>query len=116
MTAVLDNLASLRRLLGDEMPAIGPTVVTRSAIEIGSTAWWLMEPGIGIRKRVARELILSLTGARRAKLVAEKFHNSPDRAAGIAQEAQILHRVNERTRSGQAFGLVLQPADRERGT
>ncbi len=31
MTAVLDNPASLRRLLGDEMPAIGPTVVTASA-------------------------------------------------------------------------------------
>jgi hypothetical protein len=54
-----------------------------------------MEPGIGIRKRVARELILSLTSARRAKFVAEKFHNSPDRAAGIAQEAQILRRVKE---------------------
>lgn len=95
MTAVLDDLGSLRRLLGDELPAIGPTVVARSAIEIGSTAWWLMEPGIGVRRRVCRELVLSLRSARRAKLVAEKFRNSPDQAAGIAQEAQVLRRVKE---------------------
>jgi hypothetical protein len=32
MRAVLDNLGSLRRLLSDQMPVIGPTVVARSAI------------------------------------------------------------------------------------
>ena len=52
MTGVLDNLASLHQLLASQMPAIGPTVVARSAIEIGSGVWWLMEPGIGARARV----------------------------------------------------------------
>jgi hypothetical protein len=47
MHGVLDNLGSLRRLLGDQMPVIGPTVVARSAIEISSAAWWIMEPGVG---------------------------------------------------------------------
>jgi len=70
MTAVLDDLASLFRLLDTQMPVLGATVVARSAIEIGSTAWWLMEPGIGVRRRVCRELVLSLTSARRAQQVA----------------------------------------------
>jgi hypothetical protein len=95
MKAVLDNLASFRRLLGDEMLAIGPTVVARSAIEISSTVWWLMEPGIGIRKRVSRELVLSLASARRAGYVAQKLHENPDRTAAITQESQVLRRVKE---------------------
>lgn len=51
MTGVLDNLAGLRQLLADQMPVIGPTVIARSAIEIASGAWWLMEPGIAARRR-----------------------------------------------------------------
>jgi hypothetical protein len=73
MTAVLDNLASLGQLLGDQMPVIGLTVIARSAIEIAAGAWWLMEYGIGARRRVCRELVLSLTSARRAKQVADEF-------------------------------------------
>ena len=34
MTGVLDNFASMHRLIGVQMPVIGPTVVARSAIEI----------------------------------------------------------------------------------
>jgi hypothetical protein len=73
MIGVLDDLASLQRLLGDQMPVIGPTVVARSAIEIASGVWWLMEPGIGARRRVCRELALSLTSARRARQVSQVY-------------------------------------------
>jgi hypothetical protein len=38
MTGVTDNLGSIRQLIGDPMPAIGPTVIARSALEIGSAA------------------------------------------------------------------------------
>jgi hypothetical protein len=63
------------------MPVIGPTVVARSAIEISSGAWWLMEPGIGARVRVCRELVLSLTSARRAKQLATEFRNTGSTSA-----------------------------------
>jgi hypothetical protein len=56
MTGVLDDLAGPWQMLDDQMSVIGPTVVARSAIEIASGAWWLMEPGIGVRRRVCREL------------------------------------------------------------
>jgi hypothetical protein len=59
MTGVLDNLGSIRQLIGDPMPAVGPTLIARSAMEIGATAWWLMEPGIGARRRTCRQLVLS---------------------------------------------------------
>jgi len=100
MTAVLDDLASLQRLLGDQMPAIGPTVVARSAIEIASGAWWLMEPGIGARRRVCREVALSLTSARRARQVAEEyqatgFQVSDAIAGALRREAKVLERIAE---------------------
>jgi hypothetical protein len=38
MTGVLDNLASINQVLGTQMPAIGSTVLARSAIEIASGA------------------------------------------------------------------------------
>ena len=57
-----------------------------------------MEPGIGVRRRVCRELVLSLTSARRAKQAAEEF-----RAGGFQigqeitdasqQEARVLQRI-----------------------
>jgi hypothetical protein len=70
----------------------------RSAIEIGSGVWWLMEPGIGARARVCRELALSLTSARRAGQLAGEF-----RATGFdvseaikeaeQQKARVLQRI-----------------------
>jgi hypothetical protein len=98
MTGVLDDLAGLRQMLDDQMSVIGPTVVARSAIEIASGAWWLMEPGIGVRRRVCRELALSLSSARRAKQVAQEFKDkgypvSQDMDEAHEQEARALQRI-----------------------
>ena len=100
MTGVLDDLASLQRLLGDQMPVIGPTVVARSASEIASGVFWLMEPGIGVRRRVCRELALSLTSARWAKKVAEDFQargfQIPQEITNaLQQEARVLKRITD---------------------
>ncbi|WP_300604282.1 hypothetical protein [Trebonia sp.] len=108
MLGVVDDLKSLERLLVDPVPVIGPTVLARSAIEIASGAWWLAEPGIGARRRVCRELVLSLTSARRAKQIAdeyaESFQQSGDPtpvevalmiAEARQQESTILQRIAE---------------------
>ena len=100
MTAVRDNLASLRQMLGEQMPVIGPTVVARSAIEITSGVWWLMQPRIGVRARVCRELVLSLTSARRAKQVAQGFQAQGFTVTGaisdaLQQETGILQRITD---------------------
>jgi hypothetical protein len=100
MTGVLDNLASIHQVLGDQMPVIGPTVLARSSIEIASGVWWLMEPGIGVRRRVCRELALSLESARRAKQVAEEFQATgfqvgQEIADALQQEAGVLQRITD---------------------
>ena len=111
MTGVLDNLATLRALLGDPMPTIGPTVVARSAIEIGATAWWLMEPRLGVRRRVCRELALSLASARRAGQVAEEIDDPEGKAEGQAQEARVLRRITDlaiAAPTGKPFAPVIE--------
>jgi hypothetical protein len=100
MTGVLDNLASINQVLGAQMPAIGPTVLARSAIEIASGAWWLMEPGIDARRRVCRELALSLESARRAKQVAEEFRATGFQVGqeitdALQQESRVLQRITD---------------------
>ncbi|WP_300603003.1 hypothetical protein [Trebonia sp.] len=103
MTGVLDNLACLHQILDDAMPVIGPTIVARSAIEIASTVWWLMEPRIGVRRRVCRELVISLTSARRAGQVASGMQASGYQTGGLQagsavgnalqQEGRVLQRI-----------------------
>ena len=100
MLAVLDDLASLHRLLGEPMPVIGPTLVARSVAEIAWGAWWLMEPGIGARARVCRELVHSLTSARRAGQVAGEFLATgwdvgDEIKDASQQEARVLKRIAE---------------------
>lgn len=92
MHGVIDDLSSLHKLLGVSMPVIGAPIVARSAIEISSTVWWLMEPGIGVRARVCRGLVLSLTSARRAKRVAELF-DATQVTEHLQQEANVLQRI-----------------------
>jgi hypothetical protein len=101
MTGVLDNLSCLHQMLDDTMP----TIVARSAIEIASTVWWLMEPRIGVRRRVCRELVISLISARRAGQVARGMQSTGYHTSGpqvgnavsdaLQQEARILQRITD---------------------
>jgi len=105
MTGVLDNLSCLHQILDETMPVIGPTVVARSAIEIASTAWWLMEPRIGVRRRVCRELVISLISARRAGQVARGMQSTGYHTSGpqvgnavsdaLQQEARVTQRITD---------------------
>jgi hypothetical protein len=111
MTGVMDNLGSIRQLIGDPMPAIGPTVIARSAMEMGAAAWWLMEPGIGARRRTCRHLVLSLISARRAAQVAEELRDEEARAEGLAQEGRMLALIADLAVSppaGSAYKPVIE--------
>ncbi len=105
MTGALDNLTSLHQMLDDTMPVIAPTIVARSAVEIASTVWWLMEPRIGVRRRVCRELVISLTSARRAGQVARGmqatgYHTGDSQLSSavsdaLQQERHVLQRITD---------------------
>jgi hypothetical protein len=54
MDAGLAHLRALALLYVDSPPEMAPTTIARSVMETAATAWWIMEPGIGARSRVAR--------------------------------------------------------------
>jgi hypothetical protein len=54
MDAALAHLRALALLYVDSPPEMTPTTIARSVMEMAATAWWIMEPGIGVRSRVAR--------------------------------------------------------------
>jgi hypothetical protein len=111
MTGVMDNLGSIRQLIDDPMPAIGPTVIARSAMEIGAVAWWLTEPGIGARRRTCRQLVLSLVSARRAAQVAGEVQDDEARVEGLAQEGRVLALMADlaiRPPAGPAYKPVIE--------
>jgi hypothetical protein len=51
-------------LIGADRPPPGIETVTRSSLEAGSVAWWLLEPGLTARQRVCRMQLLRRNGAR----------------------------------------------------
>ena len=54
MDTALTHVRALALLYVDSPPAMAPTTIARSVMESAATAWWIMEPGIGPRCRVAR--------------------------------------------------------------
>jgi hypothetical protein len=59
-------------VIGEGRPAPGIETETRSALEAGSVAWWLLEPGLTARQRVCRMQLLRRNSAREfARSIAE---------------------------------------------
>jgi hypothetical protein len=56
LMAAKDHLASLRRLLEPPVTLYGPMTMARASIEASAAAYWLLDPGISVRERVARSL------------------------------------------------------------
>lgn len=55
--AGLDALAALRDSVNVSSTNYVPGVLSRAAMEAGSQAFWLLEPGIGARRRVIRSVL-----------------------------------------------------------
>jgi hypothetical protein len=53
-----------------------------------------MQPGIGVRQRVCRELVLSLTSAERAEQLGEAMNNQEAREEGRAQVKRVRERIS----------------------
>ena len=51
--------------------------LARSALEAGSQAWWLLEPDIGARRRVARFLLIRASSARSLKETSKALGLAP---------------------------------------
>jgi hypothetical protein len=80
-----DSANSMARLLSsDPTPLYAHTVLARSALEHAGRSWWLMDPEIGVKRRVARgmnERIFALTESSRLPLDDERRRAQKRRTA-----------------------------------
>lgn len=91
LIAVTDHAASLGRLITDPdlTGCLAVEAVARSAVETAAHSWWLVEPGLTARQRVARFLADQLFSAYQAEDMARRM-NWPTGVAGISPEAHEI--------------------------
>lgn len=82
-------------LIGSDRPAPGIETETRSALEAGSVAWWLLQPELTARLRVCRMQLLRRNSARELARSIEEVGEDPSVAgietiAGIEAECRDL--------------------------
>jgi hypothetical protein len=82
-------------VIGAGRPAPGIETETRSALEAGSVAWWLLEPGLTARQRVCRMQLLRGNSAREfARSIGEVGEDPAvagnETVAGIEAECRAL--------------------------
>jgi len=76
-------------------PAPGIETETRSALEAGSVAWWLLEPGLTARQRVCRMQLLRRNSAREFARSIDELGEDPavagtETVAGVEAECRAL--------------------------
>lgn len=91
LIAVTDHAASLARLISDPdlSGCLAVEAVARAAVETAARSWWLMEPGLAARERVARFLADQLFSAYQAEDMARRM-NWPMGVAGISPAADQI--------------------------
>jgi hypothetical protein len=85
--------ALVRELSHRDTPVYAHVVLARAALEHASRAWWLFDPAIGLRRRVARgmnERIFGLYEQRRLSLTEEHDARASERLNGLFAEAARL--------------------------
>jgi hypothetical protein len=69
--AALDALLAFRDSVNMSTTSYVPGVLSRAAMEAGSQAFWLLEPGIGARRRVIRSVLVRAGSAANLKETVE---------------------------------------------
>lgn len=77
LEAVLQCVRALSGALTAEATPYVANCLARSALEAGSQAWWLLEPGIGAQRRVARFLLVRARSARAVQDTAKTLGVKP---------------------------------------
>ena len=82
-------------IIGADRPAPGIETEVRSALEAGSVAWWLLEPGLTVRQRVCRMQLLRRNSAREYARSIDEVGEDPavagnETVAGIEAECHAL--------------------------
>jgi hypothetical protein len=104
--AAIDCMNALGDAVNVQITAPVANVLARACMESGARMWWLMEPGIGARRRVIRSVLLRANGARdlshavkklNPKLDVAEFGETPTAIRSYAAQLGIQYVCNDRT-------------------
>lgn len=95
VTLIGDHLASMRKLLEPPLPLYGVEVLSGSVLESAALGYWLMDPQITGRQRVARAYLVCWDEARTAVRNAGKVGTTEDVTDAENHRDMILARVDE---------------------
>jgi hypothetical protein len=114
LSAVDDNLQGIYRLLIPEALGVALTASSRSAVELCARAYWIMDPGIDVRNRIARgmtERLASLREQKKLPIDPEERARAARRVAGITSAARRLRfQIRTDRRGPQSIGKPRPPA------
>src|SRR5829696_868557 len=101
-----DHLLALQRLLPPPFQVFPICTLARSALEASARAWWLLDPSISARKRVARTMTDRLAGLLHAKGSPHSNVSSPARTrAGPSRSPRQGCRAGTPNALEQRLGL-----------
>lgn len=90
LDAAVAHVRALALLYVGTPPPMAPSTVARSTFETAATAWWLMEPGIGARSRVARVTSERLRSAREAAKAISALEGPVNPSDYSETQAQVI--------------------------
>jgi hypothetical protein len=97
----LDHAAAISALTKEAHSAVSASVLARALAETASQAWWLLEPGIGHLKRVARSIALRCRSAYEGEKAASADGIPADEHSGYTETREQVEQY--------AYALDLQP-------
>lgn len=85
-----EYLSSVAKIMENETSPLPLEVIARAAIEIAASTWWVMEPGIGARRRICRMQLLRINCAIELRKAIEEIGLQDDREMYGATEQQVI--------------------------
>lgn len=86
-----DHLNALSELVGSRHSVLGWAVACRNVLDASARAWWLLEPGLGARRRVARYFADWYQSVQfRGPLLSGLGDSEPERPEGVLDSARKL--------------------------
>lgn len=102
----IEHIDAIRRLSSPPVMFFSAALIARSVIEGAARMWWLLDPAIDARTRVARGMTERLYGLRQKLTVAKSFTvaSSPERSAAVDEVTDDIERIAA-TAEGLGFGV-----------
>lgn len=91
----IEHLDAIRRLSSPPVLFFSAALIARSVIEGAVRTWWLLDPAIDARARVARGMTERLYGLRQKLTVAKSFTvaSSPERSAAVDEVDDAIEHI-----------------------